>query len=136
MSRFRQCLFVVLMLAAAPIVDAQFDSATIVGTVHDASGASIPGTSITLKSLSTGVANNTLSNSAGDYNFNAVAAGDYTIAATSTGFGDIATPAFTVTVGARQRVDINLSPQNVQKGHRHLRCFAAENRQQRSQSRD
>jgi hypothetical protein len=76
--------------------------------VRDASGAVVPEASITLKSLGTGVSSTTVSNSAGDYSFNSVAAGDYIVSAQHAGFKDAATSAFTVTVGARQRVDLSL----------------------------
>ncbi len=115
MSLLRQCLCLLLLLGTAALVQAQFESATIIGSVRDASGANIAGSSITLKSLSTGVCNTTESNGAGEYTFTGVPDGEYTVAARSTGFKDTLTPAFPVTVGARQRVDLNLSPGDVQE---------------------
>jgi hypothetical protein len=89
-------------------MNAQFDSGNILGTVRDAGGAVVTGASITLKSVGTGVSSTTESNSSGDYSFNSVAAGDYFVTAKAAGFKDVTTSTFTVTVGARQRVDLSL----------------------------
>ena len=40
----------------APAADAQFDTATVVGTVRDDSGAVVPGATVTLTNLDTGIA--------------------------------------------------------------------------------
>jgi hypothetical protein len=58
--------------------------------------------------VGTGVSSTTESNSSGDYSFNSVAAGDYFVTAKGAGFKDVTTSTFTVTVGARQRVDLSL----------------------------
>jgi hypothetical protein len=65
--------------------------------------------SITLESLSTGISQTTISNSAGGYTFSSVPAGDYAINASHAGFKDVSTSAFTVTVGAPQRVELVFS---------------------------
>jgi hypothetical protein len=111
--RGRICLFLFLFVSYATVSHAQFDSSTILGTVRDGSGAVVPAASITLKSLITGVSNSTESNSAGDYAFNSVPAGEYVVSTQLTGFKDSSTSPFTVTVGARQRVDLNLVPGSV-----------------------
>jgi hypothetical protein len=105
------CLFLVACTAA--VLNAQFDSGSILGTVRDASGAVVPEASITLRSLGTGVPSTTLSNSAGDYSFNSVPSGDYVVAVKCSGFKDATTSTITVTVGARLRVDLNLVLANV-----------------------
>jgi hypothetical protein len=94
-------------------LNAQFDSGNILGTVHDQSGAVVTQASITLRSLGTGILNKTVNNSAGDYEFSNVPAGDYVITAQRSGFQDASTSTLTVTVGARQRVDLTFVPANV-----------------------
>ena len=109
--RFYLCLFSLLSIAV--IARAQFDRGVVIGTVHDASGGAAPGVAVTLKSAHTGTSSATTSNKAGDYVFNDVPAGDYTIAAQGSGYKDTPPVAFTVFVGAHQRVDLALIPANV-----------------------
>ncbi|MGA2348837.1 MAG: TonB-dependent receptor [Terracidiphilus sp.] len=106
----RKLLSVFVLFCAATALNAQFDSGSILGTVHDVNGGVVPGVSITLESLSTGVLKTTLSNDVGDYTFSSVLSGDYVVKAKAVGFNDASTSAFTVTVGARQRVDLVFYP--------------------------
>jgi len=108
MSVLRGLVYLLFFVCAAMDLNAQFDSGSILGTVRDASGAVVPEASITLKSVGTGVSSATASNSAGEYSFNSVAAGEYVVVAQRAGFKDATTSAFTVAVGARQRVDLSL----------------------------
>lgn len=108
MSSLRGLLCLLVLLCTSAILQAQFDSATILGTVRDASGAAVTDASITLKSINNGTSTATVSNSAGDYTFNSVPAGDYVVSALHAGFKITSTTTFTVTVGARQRVDLAL----------------------------
>lgn len=94
-------------------MQAQFDSGTIIGTTRDSSGANLSGVSITLRNPGTGTSSVTLSNAAGDYTFSSVPAGDYLLTAQHAGFKAITMVTFTITVGARQRVDLVFSPANV-----------------------
>jgi len=88
---------------------AQFDTASVLGTVRDSSGALVPGARVALTNLDTGieVARNT--DQAGEYEFLAVHAGHYKIAAQMTGFAEVVANDVVVTVSARQRVDLVLS---------------------------
>jgi hypothetical protein len=61
------CLLAVLAVAAPAF--AQFDTASVVGTVRDASGGAIPGATVTLTNTATGVAVTKTSNSSGAYEF-------------------------------------------------------------------
>ncbi len=108
MSSLKSYLCPLLLLCAATVSHAQFDSGAVLGTVRDSSGAVLTETSIVLKSINTGTQSITMSNSAGDYTFNSVLTGDYVVAAQHAGFKNATTATFTVTVGARQRVDLVL----------------------------
>ncbi len=112
MSFLRGLLCICLLSCTAAVLNAQFDSGSVLGTVHDQSGAVVTQASITLRSLGTGTLNRTVSNSVGDYEFPNVPSGDYVVTAQHTGFKDASTTAFTVTVGARQRVDVTFVPAN------------------------
>ena len=113
MPSVRSLFCFLVLLCAATVLSAQFDSGSIVGTVHETTGGAVPEVSITLESLGTGIVKNTTSNSVGDYTYSSVPAGDYVVKARLAGFKDTSTSVFTITVGARQRVDLVLSPASV-----------------------
>ena len=48
---------------------AQFDTAVVLGTVRDGSGAVVPGATLTLKSVDTGITAETQSDENGNYQF-------------------------------------------------------------------
>ena len=103
--------FVVLtvLLAALPIaVMAQFETASVLGTVKDGTGAVIVGSKITLENVKTGVLATTLSNDSGSFDFIAVQIGTYRLKAEAPGFKAGLSTDFTVAVSARQRVDLTL----------------------------
>ena len=87
---------------------AQFETAEVLGTVHDASGAVVPKANITLTNEQTGVEEKTASDSSGLYNFFNVQVGHYTVTAELPGFQKFSTTGVNVNVNARQRVDITL----------------------------
>jgi len=100
---------VVLLLCGATSLPAQFDSASILGTVHDSTGAVVPNASVTLFSIAKGVSTERQAGASGDYEFPNVSPGDYRIVATAAGFQQTSTDRFTVNVAARQRVDLTLT---------------------------
>lgn len=88
---------------------AQFDSATVLGTVKDASGASMPGVSVTLKNTGTGISSMVKTDANGDYQFLTVKIGTYQITAEQTGFSSAVVNDIVLQVNARQRVDVNMT---------------------------
>ncbi len=84
----------------------QFETAEVLGTVHDASGSSIKGAAITLTNEATGVEKKTASDDSGLYDFFNVAPGRYTVSAEMNGFQTFKTTGVAVEVNARQRVDM------------------------------
>jgi hypothetical protein len=93
---------------AASIAFAQFDTANVLGTVRDQSGAVFKGSKVTLESVSTGVANTATTDQNGDFTFFNIRIGKYTLKAEAPGFKAAVANEFTVTVNARQRVDLTL----------------------------
>src|SRR6266567_4558684 len=109
MKNLSKILALTLVLAALPIAAlAQFETATVLGTVKDGSGAVLVGSKITLENVKTGVISNALSNDAGNFDFVAVQIGTYRLKAEATGFKTGISSEFTVAVQARQRVDMTL----------------------------
>jgi len=87
---------------------AQFDSASVLGTIHDPSGASVAGASVELLSVAKGVTSDRMTDANGNYEFPNVQPGDYSVTVIANGFEKSTTDAFTVNVGARQRVNLTL----------------------------
>jgi len=108
--RLLRILFVLLpaILFTTVSAVAQFDTGAVLGTVTDADGALVPGSTITLKNAATGVLASRTANQAGSYEFTGVLPGDYVLTTAAPGF-KTETTAFSVAVDARQRVDVKLS---------------------------
>jgi hypothetical protein len=100
-------LSLALLLAAAPLM-AQFDTAEVLGTVRDNSGAVVSRASIALVNQGTGIQAKTLTGDDGNFTFSNVRIGTYTISAEASGFSKAVAKDVTVNVNARQRVDLVL----------------------------
>ncbi len=87
---------------------AQFDSATVLGTVKDASGAIIPNAGVRLRNVATGITANTQTDSDGSYQFNNVKIGVYQITGEAQGFSKAVADNIQASVGARLRVDLDM----------------------------
>jgi hypothetical protein len=80
--------------------------ASLNGTVTDPTGAVVPGAHVTVHSLSTGLNNELVTDSAGIYVASSLIPGDYSISATASGFGTNTVP--TVALQVDTKVTINL----------------------------
>ena len=85
-------------------------SGTIVGTVHDASGAVVIGARVNATSISTGISQVTISGADGDYTIPNLPPGDYKIAAQMNGFTTAVAARSTVQLQQTTRVDFTLNP--------------------------
>ena len=90
------------------IASAQFDAATVLGAVVDATGARVPGATVTLKNADTGIVSTTVTDSEGNYQFLNVRIGTYSVRAELQGFSAAIAEHVAVTVNARQRVDLTM----------------------------
>ncbi len=98
----------------APIsIHAQFDSASVIGYVRDTAGAAISNASVTLTNVETGTGFDTHSDSEGKFEFTSIKIGEYRVTAGSAGFSSFSSGTFSLTVNARQRVDIGLKTGSV-----------------------
>src|SRR5271168_5414724 len=110
----KNSLFVVSLLAAilffplSPLLHAQYDNGSLVGTIRDSSGAAVPGAVVTVTNNATAVASKTTTNGEGDYEIPSLHVGVYTISAKAAGFTDAVANNITVSVGGRQRIDLSL----------------------------
>ncbi len=103
-----------LLLCSARPGFAQFESASVLGTVRDASKSLVPGATVVLTSVETGIVASTVSDGDANYQFLNVKPGSYEATASLPGFQTSRVGRFPVTVGSRQRVDFVLEVGSVE----------------------
>ncbi len=92
---------------------AQIDTGSIVGAVRDASGATIPKATVTLTNKATDQVSSTTTNSVGEYQFNALHPGDYSVKAVAGGFSAQIFNDVHIDVQSRPSIDFTLQVGNV-----------------------
>ena len=102
-------LGVCVWLVTAAAAWAQFDTATVLGTVRDSSEAVVPGAKVTLTAVETGISAVKVSGVDGNYEFAAVRPGLYVVTSEKNGFSVALVDGVQVQVGARLRVDLRMS---------------------------
>src|SRR5579872_4066621 len=102
---FRRFLLVACAVAAG---HAQVDTATIVGTVQDSSGAVVPGATVTATEDQTNIKTSTHADTSGNYVITPLKVGTYTIAVEAQGFKKETHSRIVLEVQARVRVDFTL----------------------------
>ena len=88
---------------------AQGTTATILDTVTDSTGASIPGANIQVKNVGTGQTTASQSDSQGRFRVPDLPVGDYEVQATKEGFATLVHKGITLTVGNQNVVDFSLA---------------------------
>jgi hypothetical protein len=83
---------------------------TILGTVTDNTGAVVSGASVQITNVATGVSNNTVTNSAGEYTVPYLIPGTYRVVVHAANFGDETVNNITLTVAQTARVNASLKP--------------------------
>jgi hypothetical protein len=106
MQRFLSTAVVCSFIAASAW--AQFETADVLGTVHDPSGSVVAKVAITLTNLDTSIVAKTTTDENGNYAFRNVKIGRYSVTAEATGFSKAVASDIAVDVDARQRVDLTL----------------------------
>jgi hypothetical protein len=82
---------------------AQFESATVLGTIHDPSRAVINAAAVTLLNVKTGVSVRTTIDANGNYEFVNQRLGTYRVQVAMSGFQNAESEPFDLTVNARRR---------------------------------
>lgn len=108
------CLLIFVTVLFPTAARAQFDTGAVLGTIRDSTGAVLPGVAVTLRNVATGVTSTKTTDERGAYEFFTVRPGDYMVSAELSGFGS-RTVNIKVDVGARRRVDVDLSVASVQE---------------------
>jgi len=108
-KRFFLALLAMCLLAGFSVsLHAQFETASVLGYVRDSSGAVVSGATVSLINQETKAQVTAQTNAQGAYEFTDVKIGQYQVTAQANGFDNSTTAPFTVTVNARQRVDVAL----------------------------
>ena len=104
-------LAVLIWMVAAPnqgFAQGLGGTATLSGQVTDQSGAVVPNVSLSLTATTGGTPYTTKSNETGYYRFSAVRPGDYNLAATMQGFGNVNIPNISLQVNQQSDIPVTL----------------------------
>jgi hypothetical protein len=106
-----QFLIAILLFSLIPgNIAAQVDRTSLTGTVEDASGRAVPGASVSVTHLSTGLSRSTTSDSQGAYTIADLPAGFYRITIRKAGFQELTYESVEQAVGATRTLNPALSP--------------------------
>ncbi|MGH9309816.1 MAG: TonB-dependent receptor [Vicinamibacterales bacterium] len=100
---------ILLMASVVPAMGQVGTQGSILGTVVDSSGASLPGATVTVTNLDTGLVQTAVTGGAGDFEILALPIGPYSVAVSLDGFKTWNLERIVLTVGERSRVSPVLS---------------------------
>lgn len=114
---FRRLVFTGLLLCAliAPVALAQTTGAVLTGKVIDASGAALPGVSITATHSATGVARTVVTAADGTYRTPTLMPGTYTVMTELSGFSTTTARDVALNVSTTRQLDFTLRPAAIQE---------------------
>jgi hypothetical protein len=87
---------------------AQYEDGSLIGSIHDATGAAVSNAAVTVTNINTGNVIKVSANGSGDYEVPSLRVGLYNIEASAPGFASAAARNITVSVAGRQRIDLTL----------------------------
>jgi len=102
-----------LIILCGPSLYAQAVSASLVGSITDASGGAVAGTKITILETNTGIVRTRDTNASGNYTFPSLPPGRYSVTAERTGFKKEIRAGVDVILDTETRVDLQLQPGSV-----------------------
>lgn len=104
-----QFAVVALLLAIPMAAAAQVTTATIVGTISDPSGATMPGAQVTARNVDTGLTRTVSSGADGTYRLEFLPVGNYALEVTTSGFKKAYLSGIVLRVNDTARVDVALT---------------------------
>ena len=107
-------LFVLLLWAASPAFG-QAVNGTLLGSITDAGGLTVPGVMVTITEINTNISYDTTTNESGYYIFPSLKNGKYRLAAALQGFKKVVRDSVTVDVNTTVRVDLRMEVGTVQE---------------------
>ncbi|SFS09172.1 Carboxypeptidase regulatory-like domain-containing protein [Granulicella pectinivorans] len=109
MRNIPKILLALLLFATASVLSAQTFRGGINGTVLDPSGAGIPGAAVVATAVATGVAHNTVTSSSGDFLFQDLPLGNYSVTVTFAGFSTAKYDKIAVSAGSIYTLPVKLA---------------------------
>lgn len=109
-TKTRAISLLIASLALAGLAYGQAVSGSLVGTVTDASGASVPGAKVTLTATGTNISRTMVTNESGNYSFPNVEPGTYRVTVELKGFRTAIKDGIDVLVNTTVRADLTLQP--------------------------
>jgi hypothetical protein len=107
--RARALLAAASLLLPLPLhAQSRVTAADVTGTVVDASGAPLPGVTVTITNVETNVARSAVTDTRGHYRAAALPPGTYRVSAAMSGFGDQKREPVTLTLGQEANIDFSL----------------------------
>lgn len=114
LAKMRLVLLIFLLsLLTLPAFGQFAQRGAMAGTVFDASGAVVPGAQVKLTTIGQNETRQIVSNSAGHFEFDNVAAGQYQLTATASGFATAVSQTVTVNIGEITTYDFHLATGSV-----------------------
>jgi len=101
--------FSLLLLVVCANARAQSTQGTILGSIHDSSGAIVPNADVILTSIDEGTIRTTRSSAGGEYRFVDLKAGHYTITADAPGYAKWTANGVVLAVRQELRIDVKLA---------------------------
>ena len=103
----------VALLCATSVLLGQAVTGTLLGTVTDSTGATVPNAKVSITEVNTGTNRSTTTSEAGTYTFSDLPSGNYTVSAEQTGFKRTQRNGVEVQINNTARIDFTLQPGNV-----------------------
>ncbi len=100
-----RCLLAIAVVFLQLTGNAQLTTGIITGTVTDQTGAAVPGTTVTVKNVDTGISRTTVTGSTGRYEIPNLPVGNYEVSAALSGFQTAIRKGIELTVGRTAVVD-------------------------------
>ena len=100
--------FLILLSAFAATLQAQSTFGTILGTVKDATGAVVPGATITVTNKGTTAQRTATSDGSGEFTLSNIDVGNYSVTITAGGFEKYSLPELALTARESRRIDASL----------------------------
>lgn len=107
-ARIQLALFVAALALLSVPASAQLTSGNVTGTVYDPGGAAVPGAVVVAHNTATGIETTTQTTSKGDYVFENLPVGTYTVSATAAGFSKAEVANVVVQLNATSTANITL----------------------------
>jgi hypothetical protein len=102
------CIFTALTLVTAVRTPGQTFRGTILGTITDSSGASVPGATVTIKNVDTGLVRTVTTSEDGSFSAPELPIGNYTVTVEKAGFKAGIVTGLRVEVSSERRADLTL----------------------------